>query len=269
MQVPKLPVIMATEQPPSWCFVVFGKLLKIPSRPCVWMTVSWRSVFPQTERGLQIFSGVPVFKADCLICTAGTPARRKVSPVSGKRHGGSALLPESSGTGAQQQRGSTGGGRISLFHQFCWKMQHIHFLTSSFKFWHLYWFDLFQKKNATTLLEYERMADFSFDKRDFRKVIFAHLPDMQPLCASLTGKWCFSEKYLPYIIFLQDLCTTNMINTFIFKENMVVLIQVVYCMDRAIALAPTCQRFKILKAECLALLGRYPEAQSVARWEPW
>uniref|UniRef100_A0A8C7Y9Q7 DnaJ homolog subfamily C member 7 n=1 Tax=Oryzias sinensis TaxID=183150 RepID=A0A8C7Y9Q7_9TELE len=65
-----------------------------------------------------------------------------------------------------------------------------------------------EKKNATTLLEYERMADFSFDKRDFRKVV--------------------------------------------------------YCMDRAIALAPTCQRFKILKAECLALLGRYPEAQSVA-----
>uniref|UniRef100_A0A3B3D4A1 DnaJ heat shock protein family (Hsp40) member C7 n=1 Tax=Oryzias melastigma TaxID=30732 RepID=A0A3B3D4A1_ORYME len=65
-----------------------------------------------------------------------------------------------------------------------------------------------EKKNATTLLEYERMADFSFEKRDFRKVV--------------------------------------------------------YCMDRAIALAPTCQRFKILKAECLALLGRYPEAQSVA-----
>ena len=44
-----------------------------------------------------------------------------------------------------------------------------------------------------------------------------------------------------------------------------VLVQVVYCMDRALALAPACHRFKILKAECLALLGRYPEAQSVAR----
>lgn len=42
-------------------------------------------------------------------------------------------------------------------------------------------------------------------------------------------------------------------------------LQVVYCMDRALALAPACHRFKILKAECLALLGRYPEAQSVAR----
>ncbi|MEQ2214613.1 hypothetical protein XENOCAPTIV_014176 [Xenoophorus captivus] len=42
--------------------------------------------------------------------------------------------------------------------------------------------------------------------------------------------------------------------------------QVVYCMDRALALAPVCHRFKINKAECLALLGRYPEAQSVARY---
>lgn len=38
-------------------------------------------------------------------------------------------------------------------------------------------------------------------------------------------------------------------------------------MDRALAVASACHRFKILKAECLALLGRYPEAQSVARWE--
>uniref|UniRef100_A0A8D3CJE8 J domain-containing protein n=1 Tax=Scophthalmus maximus TaxID=52904 RepID=A0A8D3CJE8_SCOMX len=67
----------------------------------------------------------------------------------------------------------------------------------------------FQKNNnASTLLEYERMADFGFEKRDFRKVV--------------------------------------------------------YCMDRALAVASACHRFKILKAECLALLGRYPEAQSVA-----
>ncbi|MEQ2267786.1 DnaJ subfamily C member 7, partial [Xenotaenia resolanae] len=65
-----------------------------------------------------------------------------------------------------------------------------------------------EKKNAALLLEYEKMADFSFEKRDFRKVV--------------------------------------------------------YCMDRALALAPVCHRFKINKAECLALLGRYPEAQSVA-----
>lgn len=37
-------------------------------------------------------------------------------------------------------------------------------------------------------------------------------------------------------------------------------------MDRALGLAPACHRFKILKAECLAMLGRYPEAQSVARY---
>uniref|UniRef100_A0A8C2ZTE6 DnaJ homolog subfamily C member 7 n=1 Tax=Cyclopterus lumpus TaxID=8103 RepID=A0A8C2ZTE6_CYCLU len=40
--------------------------------------------------------------------------------------------------------------------------------------------------------------------------------------------------------------------------------KVVFCMDRALEAAAACHRFKILKAECLALLGRYPEAQSVA-----
>ncbi|MGH0187930.1 UNVERIFIED_CONTAM: hypothetical protein FKN15_027204 [Acipenser sinensis] len=63
-------------------------------------------------------------------------------------------------------------------------------------------------KNANAVLEYERMAEIDFEKRDFRKCVF--------------------------------------------------------CMDRALEYAPACHRFKILKAECLALLGRYPEAQSVA-----
>ncbi|XP_074915870.1 dnaJ homolog subfamily C member 7 isoform X2 [Chelonoidis abingdonii] len=63
-------------------------------------------------------------------------------------------------------------------------------------------------KNASAVLEYERIAEIDFEKRDFRKVVF--------------------------------------------------------CMDRALEFAPACHRFKILKAECLALLGRYPEAQSVA-----
>ncbi|XP_048373219.1 dnaJ homolog subfamily C member 7 isoform X1 [Sphaerodactylus townsendi] len=62
--------------------------------------------------------------------------------------------------------------------------------------------------NARTVLEYEKIAEVDFEKRDFRKVVF--------------------------------------------------------CMDRALEFAPACHRFKILKAECLALLGRYPEAQSVA-----
>uniref|UniRef100_A0A673ZCQ3 DnaJ homolog subfamily C member 7 n=2 Tax=Salmo trutta TaxID=8032 RepID=A0A673ZCQ3_SALTR len=39
---------------------------------------------------------------------------------------------------------------------------------------------------------------------------------------------------------------------------------VVFCMDRALESASACHRFKVLKAECLAMLGRYPEAQSVA-----
>lgn len=40
-------------------------------------------------------------------------------------------------------------------------------------------------------------------------------------------------------------------------------------MDRALEFAPACHRFKILKAECLAMLGRYPEAQFVARYAIW
>uniref|UniRef100_A0A8B9RFS1 DnaJ homolog subfamily C member 7 n=1 Tax=Astyanax mexicanus TaxID=7994 RepID=A0A8B9RFS1_ASTMX len=65
-----------------------------------------------------------------------------------------------------------------------------------------------EHKNAAALLEYEKMAEFGFEKRDFRKVVF--------------------------------------------------------CMDRALEFAGACHKFKIMKAECLALLGRYPEAQSVA-----
>uniref|UniRef100_A0A671T455 DnaJ homolog subfamily C member 7 n=1 Tax=Sinocyclocheilus anshuiensis TaxID=1608454 RepID=A0A671T455_9TELE len=63
-------------------------------------------------------------------------------------------------------------------------------------------------KNAESILEFERLAEISFEKRDFRMVVF--------------------------------------------------------CMDRALESASACHRFKVLKAECLALLGRYPEAQSVA-----
>uniref|UniRef100_A0A8C1HFQ4 DnaJ (Hsp40) homolog, subfamily C, member 7 n=1 Tax=Cyprinus carpio carpio TaxID=630221 RepID=A0A8C1HFQ4_CYPCA len=63
-------------------------------------------------------------------------------------------------------------------------------------------------KSAESILEFERLAEISFEKRDFRMVVF--------------------------------------------------------CMDRALQSASACHRFKVLKAECLALLGRYPEAQSVA-----
>ncbi|KAM3820826.1 dnaJ homolog subfamily C member 7 isoform 3-T3 [Vipera latastei] len=62
-------------------------------------------------------------------------------------------------------------------------------------------------KSAKAVLEYEKIAEVDFEKRDFRKVVF--------------------------------------------------------CMDRALEFAPACHRFKILKAECLALLGRYSDAQSV------
>ncbi|XP_057392230.1 dnaJ homolog subfamily C member 7 isoform X2 [Balaenoptera acutorostrata] len=63
-------------------------------------------------------------------------------------------------------------------------------------------------KNANAVIEYEKIAETDFEKRDFRKVVF--------------------------------------------------------CMDRALEYAPACHRFKIIKAECLAMLGRHPEAQSVA-----
>ncbi|XP_044750122.1 dnaJ homolog subfamily C member 7 [Coccinella septempunctata] len=40
--------------------------------------------------------------------------------------------------------------------------------------------------------------------------------------------------------------------------------KVVYCMDRCLDEAPTCPRYKLTKAECLAFLGRYGEAQEIA-----
>lgn len=40
--------------------------------------------------------------------------------------------------------------------------------------------------------------------------------------------------------------------------------RVVYCMDRVLEQIPSA-RFKILKAECLALIGRYQEAQEIAK----
>lgn len=40
--------------------------------------------------------------------------------------------------------------------------------------------------------------------------------------------------------------------------------KVVYCMDRCLDEASTCPRYKLMKAECLAFLGRYGEAQEIA-----
>ncbi|CAH1183620.1 unnamed protein product [Phaedon cochleariae] len=40
--------------------------------------------------------------------------------------------------------------------------------------------------------------------------------------------------------------------------------KVVYCMDRCLDEAPTCHRYKLTKAECLAFLGRYQEAQEIS-----
>lgn len=85
------------------------------------------------------------------------------------------------------------------------------------------------------------MAEIGFEKRDFRMVS----------------------------------CILIRIGSFAHKHQRITVgdFQVVFCMDRALEYAPSCHKFKILKAECLALLGRYPEAQSVARynhtnWQP-
>lgn len=43
---------------------------------------------------------------------------------------------------------------------------------------------MFQNKTASTLLEYERMAEFGFEKRDFRKVFYS--PFLSPPPNSLT-----------------------------------------------------------------------------------
>lgn len=93
------------------------------------------------------------------------------------------------------------------------------------------------------------MAELGFEKRDFRKVPNNHFQFL-----TNSAEFCLEIIHM----ILLSVCVCKMISF--------VYMQVVYCMDRALALALACQRFKILKAECLALLGRYPEAQSVARY---
>lgn len=80
------------------------------------------------------------------------------------------------------------------------------------------------------------MAEIGFEKRDFRMV-------SHNLLRCLSQTW----RLVPA------------------ADASLLSLQVVFCMDRALEAASGCHRFKILKAECLALLGRYPEAQSVAR----
>ncbi|CAH1125479.1 unnamed protein product [Ceutorhynchus assimilis] len=40
--------------------------------------------------------------------------------------------------------------------------------------------------------------------------------------------------------------------------------KVVYCMDRCLDISPACEKYKLMKAECLAFLGRYQESQEIA-----
>jgi DnaJ family protein C protein 7 len=41
--------------------------------------------------------------------------------------------------------------------------------------------------------------------------------------------------------------------------------KVVYLIGRALQHSPNCTQFSLLRAECLALLGRYQEAQEIAK----
>lgn len=43
------------------------------------------------------------------------------------------------------------------------------------------------------------------------------------------------------------------------------ILQVIYCCDRSLEHAPAARRLKLTKAECLALLGRYAEAEEMAK----
>ncbi|XP_065388468.1 dnaJ homolog subfamily C member 7 isoform X9 [Macaca fascicularis] len=93
-------------------------------------------------------------------------------------------------------------------------------------------------KNANAVMEYEKIAETDFEKRDFRKA---------------GAQWPTANLHLPDSSDSSDSPVSATLG-----------LQVVFCMDRALEFAPACHRFKILKAECLAMLGRYPEAQSVA-----
>ena len=42
--------------------------------------------------------------------------------------------------------------------------------------------------------------------------------------------------------------------------------KVVYCMTRCCSVSPSCHRFKVMEADSLVLLGRYQEAQEIAKF---
>ena len=48
--------------------------------------------------------------------------------------------------------------------------------------------------------------------------------------------------------------------------NIISSFKVIYCCDRSLEHAPAARRLKLTKAECLALLGRYAEAEEMAKY---
>ena len=54
-------------------------------------------------------------------------------------------------------------------------------------------------------------------------------------------------------------------NTYLRSLRYISPVQVVFCMDRCIEASPGSNKYRVLKAECLALLRRYQEAQEIAK----
>ena len=98
--------------------------------------------------------------------------------------------------------------------------------------------DLANEKRSLQALN-QLTVDMSkaFDKSDFRRV---------------TDLFIQIDCYLPIHIF--------------FSSFGYLIIQVIYCCDRALEHATAARHLKLKKAECLALLGRYAEAEEMAKY---
>lgn len=95
-----------------------------------------------------------------------------------------------------------------------------------------------ERVNLGTVQKYLDDADKCLEKKDFRKVGFKCLrTSIHRLNVSVVINYLFFEYCF----------------------------QVVYLMDRVLEIVRGCQRFTLIKAESLALLGRHEEAQEIAK----
>ena len=88
-----------------------------------------------------------------------------------------------------------------------------------------------ENSNADALDRFRAEADTAFNAKDYRSVIRAN------------KKMKIQEKYFWFFYF--------------FRKSL-------FCLDRALTISSECRQLKISRAECLALLGRYPESQELA-----